>query len=82
MGTVYLRVAGAVTSMIDTWSGQIIVKFPVARLLELFLEGTTEPFVAAGRTFKEWIGVLGDSPEGWASLTEEAVAFARCQASA
>ncbi|MBT5775238.1 MAG: hypothetical protein HOH95_12780 [Dehalococcoidia bacterium] len=82
MGSRCLRVAGEFTSMIDTRNGQLIVKLPAARVLELIDEGTTEPFAPAGRTFKEWTGVLGDTPEGWAPLIEEAVAFARSQASA
>ena len=78
MGSSCLRVAGEFTSMIDTRNGQL----PAARVLELIDEATTEPFAPAGRTFKEWTGVLGDTPEGWAPLIEEAVAFARSQASA
>jgi len=59
--------------------GRQRLKLPAARVLELFDKDTTESFAPAGRTFKEWTGVLGDTPEGWAPLIEEAVAFARCQ---
>jgi len=77
-----LRVGGEFTCMVDSRDGRLIVKLPAARVLELIDEGTTEPFAPAGRTFKEWTAVLGDTPEVWAPLIEEAVAFARSQVNA
>lgn len=82
MGSRCLRVGGEFACMVDTRNGQLIVKLPAARVLELIDEGATEPFAPAGRTFKEWTAVLGDTPEAWAPLIEEAIAFARSQASA
>lgn len=55
---------------------------PAKALVELIDEGATEPLASASRTFKEWAGVLGDSPEVWAPLIEEAVVFARAQVNA
>ena len=82
MGSRCLRVGGEFACMVDTRNGQLIVKLPAARVRELIEEGTTEPFAPAGRVFKEWTGVIGDTPESWAPLIGEAVAFARSQASA
>jgi len=72
-----LRVGGEFSSMIDTRNGQLIVKLPASRVHELIDDGLAEPFAPAGRVFKEWAGVLGDDPDGWTPLIEEAVEFAR-----
>jgi hypothetical protein len=71
MGLPCLRVSGAFFASCDHRTGDLIVKLPRHRVLELIAAGTGKPFAPAGRTFREWVVVGDRDPARWADLIED-----------
>lgn len=69
-----LRVNGDFVAMVAR-SGQLVVKLPAERVIELIDDGVGESFAPAGRVFKEWLAVLGHDEAVWQPLMEESHAF-------
>ena len=76
MGFPCLRVSGAFFASCDHRSGDLIVKLPSHRVEQLIRAGAGKPFAPAGRTFREWVLIDDRDPARWASLIDEARAFA------
>ena len=74
MSTRCLRVNGDFCAMV-TSSGQLVVKLPAPRVLDLIELGQGEPFAPAGKVFKEWLGVVGDDEQEWDTLLQESHRF-------
>lgn len=75
MGFPCLRVAGAFFASCDHRTGDLIVKLPHDRVIQLISDGSGKPFAPAGRTFREWV-LIGDRDETrWADLIDEARRF-------
>lgn len=77
MGFPCLRVGGVFAATFDHRSGDLVVKVPAARALELVEAGVAEPFAPAGRPFREWVCLLDRDEPRWRGLLDEAVAYAR-----
>src|SRR5260370_32211226 len=75
MGLPCLRVAGAFFASCDQRTGDLIVKLPRERVLQLIAAGAGKPFAPAGRTFREWAVIDDRDPARWAALIDEALAF-------
>lgn len=76
MGFPCLRINGAFFASLDHRSGDLIVKLPACRVDELIDRGIGAPFAPNGRRFKEWTSIGSRDERLWATLTEEALAFA------
>ena len=72
-----LRVDGSFFATCDHRTGDLIVKLPRHRVVELVHDGDAQPFAAAGRTFKEWVSVSHRDEPTWQALLAEARADAR-----
>jgi hypothetical protein len=79
MGFPCLRVSGRFFASFDRRSGALVVELPAARVDELIASGEAEPFVPAGRTFREWAAIDPARLEHWPSLLDEALAFVAAQ---
>jgi len=75
MGLPYLRVGGAFFASCDPRTGDLLVKLPAARVVELVGAGRAQPFAPAGRRFREWAAVPSTKARSWPRLLEEALAF-------
>lgn len=75
MGHPCLRVDGDFFASIDPSTDALVVKLPPARVGELIAAGDGRPFAPAGRTFKEWVAVVGADRERWAALLAESQRF-------
>jgi len=59
-----LRVNGDFCAMVAR-SGDLVVKLPAERVLQLIDSGSGQPFAPAGKVFKEWLAVPAGHEEGW-----------------
>ena len=75
MGFPCLRVNDEFFCTCDHRSGDLIVKLPKERVIELVKEGVGEPFAPAGRVFKEWMAVSDRDTRLWITLMDEALEF-------
>ena len=75
MGLPCLRVDGAFFASLEPRSEELIVKLPRERVAELIAAGEGRPFSPAGKTFKEWVAVVGADRERWSALLAEAQRF-------
>jgi hypothetical protein len=71
-----LRVDGSFFATCDHRTGDLIVKLPRERVVELIDGGRARPFAPAGRTFKEWASVAERDEDTWVSLITEARTYA------
>lgn len=76
MGYPCLRREGAFFACSEKGSGDLVVKLPAPRVQELIHHGTGLAFAPGGKPFREWVRIHGRDPFTWASLLEEAWAFA------
>jgi len=76
MGSDCLRVGGEFAAMAHSKTGQLIVKLPAERVLELAASGTGDTFAPNGRVFKEWLAANGTDDEIWRVMITEALEFA------
>ena len=70
MGFPCLRVGGEFLATAWNATGDLIVKLPRARVLELVEAGEGEPFAPAGKVFKEWLQVPTRDAASWRALLE------------
>jgi len=71
-----LRVGGKIFAMLVR--GELVVKLPAARCVELVASGIARPFDRGqGRPLKAWIGVSESASAQWPALASEALAFVR-----
>ena len=71
-----LRVNGSFFATCDHRTGDLIVKLPHQRVVDLIDDGDARPFAPAGRTFKEWASVPHRDEPTWSALLAEARAHA------
>ena len=71
-----LRVNGSFFATCDHRTGDLIVKLPHQRVVDLIDDGDARPFAPAGRTFKEWASVPHRDELTWSALLAEARAHA------
>ena len=77
MGYPCVRMAGRFLASYDDRAGALVVKLPAERVLELIETGDGDPFVPAGRRFREWVSIPAVDRALWQSLLADAVDFAR-----
>ena len=71
-----LRISGKIFAMLVR--GELIVKLPKGRVVELSAAGVGHPFDSGkGQLMKEWISVPVKAGRRWPALVEEAREFAR-----
>jgi hypothetical protein len=71
-----LRVGGKIFAMLVR--GELVVKLPAARCVELIASGIARPFDRGqGRPLKAWISVHESAATAWPTLAAEALAFVR-----
>lgn len=75
MGFPCLRVNGDFFASQDHRTGDLIVKLPANRVLDLIDTEVGEPFAPAGRRFKEWVLIPNRDVALWRSLISEARTF-------
>lgn len=75
MGFPCLRINGDFFASADHKTGDLIVKLPESRVLELIDAEIGQPFVPAGRRFREWVLIAGRDAERWEKLLVEARQF-------
>ena len=75
MGFPCLRINGDFFASADHKTGDLDVKLPAARVLELIDAEIGQPFVPAGRRFREWVQIADRDAERWEALLEEALGF-------
>lgn len=69
-----LRVNGRIFAMLAR--GELVVKLPADRALELVASGAARPFESTpGRPLREWVAVTPDRPSAWPGIAAEAFAF-------
>lgn len=74
-GTEGLRVRGKVYAFV-AHDGDLIVKVPAERVVELAAAGGASPMVMRGRALREWVTVGPEAgAQRWAELVDEARAF-------
>ncbi len=75
MGFPCLRVSGQFFATFDRRTGALVVKLPEVRVDELISSGQAEPFVPAGRRFREWASIEPVRTARWSELLDEALTF-------
>jgi hypothetical protein len=70
-----LKARGKIFAMLVR--GELVVKLPADRCAELVSAGSARPFESGGRRMREWVSVGEVNTPDWASLADEALAFAR-----
>lgn len=74
-GTEGLRVRGKVYAFVGH-EGDLIVKVPAARVIELVESDGAQPMIMRGRPMREWVTVPPDAgAQRWRALIDEAHAF-------
>jgi TfoX/Sxy family transcriptional regulator of competence genes len=69
-----LRIRGKIFSLIS-FDGQLMLKLPAARTVELVEAGDAERVEMAGRAMREWVFVPADKAALWDPLVGEAFAY-------
>jgi hypothetical protein len=77
MGYPCVRLAGRFLATYDEKAGSLVVKLPSDRVAELVRTGAGDPFVPAGKVFREWVAIPTIDRRLWQTLLAEAVTFAR-----
>jgi hypothetical protein len=75
MGFPCLRVNGGFFASVHHKSGDLIVKLPANRVLDLIETEVGEPFAPNGRRFKEWVSIPNRDTTLWQQLINEARDF-------
>lgn len=75
MGLPCVRVNGQFFASTDARTGDLLVKLPADRVVELVAAGRAHPFAPAGRTFREWAAVPYERRRAWKGLLAEALDF-------
>jgi hypothetical protein len=75
MGFPCLRVNGDFFASVHHKTGDLIVKLPADRALDLIETEVGEPFAPNGRRFKEWISISNRDTDLWLHLINEARKF-------
>ena len=75
MGFPCLRVNGDFFASVHHKTGDLIVKLPANRVLDLIETEVGEPFAPNGRRFKEWVAISNRDETLWQQLIHEARAF-------
>lgn len=75
MGFPCLRINGDFFASADHKTGDLIIKLPATRVQALIDEGIGQPFVPAGRRFREWVAIPDRDAERWEALLREGLAF-------
>ena len=75
-GSTALKVNGSIFAMLT--GGQLVVKLPARRVIELIEAGIGQSF-AAGKAapMKEWLAVVPDDPAVWREMATEALEFGK-----
>jgi hypothetical protein len=78
MGHQCLRVAATNTfvATIERPTGNLVVKLPKERVVQLIESGDGLPYAPANKVFKEWAAIPEFDEARWTALIEEAMAFA------
>jgi hypothetical protein len=72
MGLPCVRLDGRFFASLDRRSGALLVKLPIPRVAQLIAAGHGQPFVPAGRVFREWVAIPTPDRRRWRSLLSEA----------
>ncbi|WP_420627426.1 hypothetical protein [Candidatus Leptofilum sp.] len=75
MGFPCLRVNGDFFASVHHKTGDLIVKLPAERVLDLIETEVGEPFAPNGRRFKEWVSIPNRDTDLWQQLISAARAF-------
>ena len=75
MGHPCLRVHGAFFASLERSTNNLVVKLPADRVIELLESVVAEPFVPAGRRFKEWALIPVCDEAIWRDFLKEARIF-------
>ncbi|VAW48837.1 hypothetical protein MNBD_GAMMA03-2021 [hydrothermal vent metagenome] len=75
MGFPCLRVNGEFFASVERKTGNLIVKLPATRVLDLIETEVGNPFAPAGRRFKEWASIPNRDAALWQQLINDARAF-------
>lgn len=75
MGFPCLRVHGDFFASVHHKTGDLIVKLPASRVLDLIETEVGEPFAPNGRRFKEWVSIPNRDAALWQQLIFEARTF-------
>ncbi len=76
MGSRCLRVSGQFAGMVHSRTGEVILKLPKDRVLDLIGEDVAAEFRPNGKLFKEWALLPGPAEDELRALLREAVGFA------
>lgn len=75
MGFPCLRINGDFFASADHRTGDLVVKLAESRVNELIAAGVGQPFVPAGRRFRQWVAIPNRDAEQWRQLIAEAMRF-------
>lgn len=75
MGFPCLRINGDFFASVHRTTGDLIVKLPANRVLDLIETEVGEPFAPNGRRFKEWVSIPKRDAALWQQLINEAYVF-------
>ena len=76
-GSGALKMNGKIFAMLSS-RGAFVVKLPRQRVAELVASNAGRQFDPGhGRLMKEWLELMGDNPESWRALANEALALAQ-----
>lgn len=75
MGFPCLRVNGDFFASVHRQTGDLIVKLPANRVLDLIETEVGEPFAPNGRRFKEWVSIPNRNAVLWQQLINDARIF-------
>lgn len=75
MGFPCLRVNGEFFASVHHKTGDLIVKLPATRVLDLIETEVGDPFAPAGRRFKEWVSIPNRDAALWQQLINDARTF-------
>ena len=79
MGLPCVRFDGRSFAPLDRRTGALLVKLPAERVRQLIDAGQGQPFVPAGRTFREWVAITVPDRRRWQALLAEARDHAAAQ---
>jgi hypothetical protein len=75
MGFPCLRANGKFFACLEPATGNLVVKLPAARVVELVASGAGIPFAPNGKVFREWVAFPVPDEAEWSALLVEAKAF-------